>query len=81
VQAELDVLEHELGELPVEMRADAVLDLRRVDCDGGRATSLAARRFQVKEEDEKNDEPGYLCAFRTRASFDRTPLKISYAAA
>jgi hypothetical protein len=45
------------------------------------AISLAARRFQVKEEDEKNDEPGYLCAFRTRASFDRTPLKISYAAA
>jgi hypothetical protein len=36
VQAELDVLEHELGELPVEARADAVFDLRRVDGNAGR---------------------------------------------
>ena len=35
VQAELDVLEHELGELPVEPRADRVLDGRRVDRDAG----------------------------------------------
>ncbi len=44
MQAELDVLEHELGELTVEARIDAVLDRRRVDRDGRLVVRLAAQR-------------------------------------
>src|SRR3954468_18120905 len=34
VQAELDALEHELEEVAVELRADPIGDLRRIDADG-----------------------------------------------
>jgi hypothetical protein len=53
VQAKFDVLEHELGELSVKARAEAVRDLRGVDRDAGRVTGLTARRCQGDEEDEE----------------------------
>jgi hypothetical protein len=56
VQAELDVLEHEFGELPVEARADAVLDLRRVDGDAGRVAGLTARRCDEQENGYRQGE-------------------------
>src|SRR5580765_8360879 len=34
IQSALNILEHELGELPVQNRTDGVLDFARIDCEG-----------------------------------------------
>ena len=54
VQPELDVLEHELGELAVQVGTDAVLDHRRVDGDGGLVAALTAWRGDQREREHRD---------------------------
>ncbi len=56
VQAELDVLEHELGKLPVQAGTDAVRDRRGVDRDGGFVAGLAARGGDQCEHEHRDGE-------------------------
>jgi hypothetical protein len=59
VQAELHVLEHELGELAVQLRTDAVLDDRRVDRDGRIVGALTLRRTDQREHREEDEEASW----------------------
>ena len=56
MQAELDVLVHELGELPIEPGTDVILDRGRVDRDRRLVVGLAAGRSGERKCEHWQDE-------------------------